>query len=101
MEAAKRDASEIPPEIRRAVSITRKEVLLGKGDVFEIADQIMAKHTTTLQGELYIDEHGEAHFICHTPGEMGFHEARAGLLKFIKLLQSQVDEQRKCPHHVF
>ena len=53
----------------------------------------------TLHGELYLDDAGEPHFICHTPAEMGFHEAKAGLLKFIELLQNQVDRQRECPHY--
>ena len=52
----------------------------------------------TLCGELYLDADDEAHFVCHTPGEMSFDEARSGLLKFIELLQSKVDGQNECPY---
>lgn len=53
----------------------------------------------TLHGELYLDEDGKAHFICHTPGKMGYHEAKAGLIKFIAVLQDTVDRERECPHY--
>lgn len=52
----------------------------------------------TLCGELYLDASGEAHFVCHTPGGMVFDEAKAGLLKFIDLLQDKVDNQNECPY---
>lgn len=51
-----------------------------------------------LCGELYLDASGEAHFVCHTPGAMSFDEAKAGLLKFIDLLQDKVDKQNECPY---
>ena len=52
----------------------------------------------TLHGELYVDDEGEAHFVCHTPGDMPFDEARAGLSKFVKLLQDKLDAQAECPY---
>ena len=52
----------------------------------------------TLHGELYLDDEGEAHFICHTPGNMPFDEVRAALAKFIELLEDQVDRQAECPY---
>lgn len=57
------------------------------------------KNSNQLRGELYIDEAGEAHFICHTPPEIGFEEARDGLEKFVALMQSKLDNQAQCPHY--
>lgn len=53
----------------------------------------------TLHGELYLDEDGEAHFICHTPGDMSFQDARIALLKFIVVLKDQYNRQQECPHY--
>ena len=52
-----------------------------------------------LFGELYLDDDGEAHFICHTPGDMSFSEAHNGLQKFIDLLESKFEKQKECPHY--
>ena len=52
-----------------------------------------------LHGELYLDENGEAHFICHTPANMTFKESRMGLVKFIAILQNQVVNQEECPYY--
>ena len=52
-----------------------------------------------LHGELYIDDEGEPHFICHTPAGMSFIEAHEGLIKFIAILQNQVDKQEECPYY--
>ena len=52
-----------------------------------------------LHGELYLDAKGKAHFDCHTPGGMTFVESREGLVKFIALLQNQVDRQEECPYY--
>ena len=56
------------------------------------------KNPNQLRGELYIDESGEAHFVCHTPATVGFIEAREGLTKFVELLQDKIDNQQQCPH---
>ena len=53
----------------------------------------------TLHGELYLDSRGKPHFICHTPADMTFEEAKTGLLRFIALLQNKVDEQKECPYY--
>ncbi len=49
-----------------------------------------------LWGELYIDAHGEAHFICHTKDD-DFLATKDAIKKFIALLQGQLDNEKKCP----
>jgi len=48
-------------------------------------------------GELSIDAEGNAHFQCHTPGGATFEDVRVALIKFVALLQSQIDRQDECP----
>ena len=52
-------------------------------------DDIFGK--PALFGELYIDDEDEAHFICHTPGNMSFDDSEIVIQKFIDLLQLQLD----------
>lgn len=47
-------------------------------------------------GDLYIDTEGQAHFQCTTKGE-DFYQTRDALLKYIGLLQRQIDNERQCP----
>ena len=53
--------------------------------------------TDKLWGELWLDAEGEAHFLCHTPGERTFDETREGLTQFRDLIQDQLDRERECP----
>ena len=52
-----------------------------------------------LHGELYLDSEGQAHFICHTPGNMTFVEVREALSKFIDLFLDQIEREEECPFH--
>lgn len=75
-----------PEQLTRAVKkvIKRKTVIVGESQLF---------------GELYLDDDGEAHFVCHTDGAMSFEQAREGLEKFITILQDQMERQQECPFH--
>ena len=55
------------------------------------------KASETLHGELHIDEQGNAHFMCHTPGGWSFAEVKTGIEKFIAVLQDQLDREHECP----
>jgi hypothetical protein len=56
------------------------------------------KSKAELFGELYLDEHGQPHFICHIRGE-DYGKARDGIEKFIALLQEQIKNERQCPFY--
>lgn len=51
-------------------------------------------------GELYLDDEGKAHFDCHIHSSVKFGEAEAALIKFIWLLQEQIDRKAECPLHI-
>ena len=51
-------------------------------------------------GELYIDDAGKAHLDCHIHSSVKFGEAEAALVKFIELLQDQIDRKSECPLHI-
>lgn len=55
--------------------------------------------TTKLWGELFLDDQGNAHFICHTKDD-DFLATRVAFHKFIDLLQSQITVQQRCPFYV-
>lgn len=68
---------------------------------------MMMAANTQPHGELWIDEAGEAHFLCHTVGD-DFTGTRTAIEKFIAVLQRQLDNEARCPlfaageeqHHV-
>lgn len=72
-----------------------QQVLLGVGTL-RIAQVDMHWDMQQPYGELYIDAEGEPHFICHTTGD-DFAQTKAALIKFIGLLQSQLDREDECP----
>lgn len=51
-------------------------------------------------GELYVDDEGKAHLDCHIHSSVTFHEAHEALVKFVGLLQDQIDRKGECPLHV-
>ena len=51
-------------------------------------------------GELYIDDDGKAHLDCHSHNSVTFGEAEAALVKFVGLLQDQLDRKSECPLHI-
>lgn len=54
---------------------------------------------STLFGELWIDDKGEPHFICHISDE-DYLRVRSGIEKFIALLQEQLNNEKQCPFFV-
>ena len=55
---------------------------------------------TVLHGELYLDDKGEAHFVCHTPDNMTLGDIREATVKFIAVLEAQLDRDDECPTRV-
>ncbi len=51
-------------------------------------------------GEIYIDEQGKANLDCHIHNSVGFDEAQGALLKFIELLQDQIERREECPLYI-
>jgi len=51
-------------------------------------------------GELYIDEDGKAHLDCHIHNSVKFEQAEDALVKFVDLLQDQIDRKTECPLHI-
>lgn len=51
-----------------------------------------------LFGELWIDNEGEAHFVCHTKND-DFPATKAAFEKFIALLQRQIQDEKECPFY--
>ena len=51
-------------------------------------------------GELYIDAEGKANLDCHIHSSVKFGEAEAALIKFVELLQGQIDRKGECPLHI-
>jgi hypothetical protein len=54
------------------------------------------KSKSELFGELWLDERGEPHFVCHIKGH-DYPKARAGIEKFIALLKEQIKNEQQCP----
>lgn len=52
--------------------------------------------STHPHGELWIDDAGEAHFLCHTVGD-DFAYTKKAIEKFIAVLQRQIDNEELCP----
>lgn len=50
-------------------------------------------------GELWLDEEGAAHFLCHTKDD-DFLKTKAALEKFVALLQKQLANAAECPFYV-
>ena len=48
-------------------------------------------------GELYVDNNGEPHFICHT-SDTDFEGTKDVLIKFVALLQDKIDREDECPY---
>ncbi len=51
-------------------------------------------------GELYLDDDGKVHFLCHTPGNVSFIQLRDAFEKFIEHFQNQLARQSECPFHI-
>jgi len=69
-----------------------------EGAAMEIykARQTSERDLDQAYGELYIDEDGDAHFVCHTHTE-NFAETEIAIRKFMALFQKQLDGRDKCP----
>lgn len=48
-------------------------------------------------GELWLDEKGKAHFVCHNKG-LNFPETLNTFIKFRNLLDRQIKDRDKCPY---
>jgi uncharacterized protein (UPF0216 family) len=56
------------------------------------------RDTSRPYGELYLDQKGEAHFICHILGQ-DFKAAEEDIWKFVELLQRQIKHRSECPYN--
>ena len=70
----------------------------GVGSLIDLGTEVRPRKGRRFWGELYVDTSGEAHFDCHTSGDIPFDEVRRGLTSFVVLLMQQLERERECPY---